>query len=564
VAEHSIFICYRREDSIAYAGRLSDHLGAHFGTHRVFMDLDAIKPGDDFIAVLERRVAKCEALIAVIGKGWIDSRDDEGRRRLDDPEDYVRREIAAALDRRVRVIPALVGGARMPRSNELPSEIGSLARRNAIEITDSAFASSVARLIDTLEAVFKDDSGKRYDSEAIPAILKQPLPAPEVPTPTVVRPPSPIAEKPAAVPEQPVAAKPATGPTHALDRRVLAGAAVLLLVGIAAVAFLARGRESSPPATNPVATTASASNPARSAPVGADTTNNTPDATASGQFPLPLASGIHVGTVADVDTGGAVGGATVRVENGGVQTLTSGRQGEFHFTRQPGTPNEARIHISAPGYMARTETVDLSVANRHLFQLRRQETARVDPTPPPAPPPSNVAPATRSVAATPPMRVGGNIKAPVKTRNVAPLYPAAAQATGVQGVVIIELTIGPKGTVREARVLRSIPMLDQAALDAVRQWEYTPTLLNGIPVPVVMTVTVQFRLVDPRKEAINKYVSGLEASNNVGAATDLLNRVFHVHPGGFTGAVVFSTLRARIEKATDAELAEVLKAINPQ
>ena len=74
------------------------------------------------------------------------------------------------------------------------------------------------------------------------------------------------------------------------------------------------------------------------------------------------------------------------------------------------------------------------------------------------------------------------------------MYPAIAQSARVQGVVIIEATIGPDGAVQDAKVLRSIPLLDAAALDAVKQWEFTPTLLNGVPVPVIMTVTVNFTL----------------------------------------------------------------------
>jgi protein TonB len=92
------------------------------------------------------------------------------------------------------------------------------------------------------------------------------------------------------------------------------------------------------------------------------------------------------------------------------------------------------------------------------------------------------------------VRVGGNIKAPTKIKDVRPVYPAIAQSARVQGVVIIEATIGPNGRVVDAKVLRSIPLLDAAALDAVRQWEFTPTLLNGVPVPVIMTVTVNFTL----------------------------------------------------------------------
>ena len=102
--------------------------------------------------------------------------------------------------------------------------------------------------------------------------------------------------------------------------------------------------------------------------------------------------------------------------------------------------------------------------------------------PPPPPPPQA------------PVRVGGNIRPPQKIKDLRPVYPSIAQSARVQGVVIIEATIGPDGKVKDARILRSIPLLDQAALDAVRQWEFTPTLLNGVPVPVIMTVTVNFTL----------------------------------------------------------------------
>ncbi len=93
-----------------------------------------------------------------------------------------------------------------------------------------------------------------------------------------------------------------------------------------------------------------------------------------------------------------------------------------------------------------------------------------------------------------PLVVGGNIKPPARTKYVAPQYPDIARNAKVQGVVILEAVIGADGKVEQARVLRSQPLLDEAALAAVRAWEYTPTLLNGRPTPVIMTVTVQFRL----------------------------------------------------------------------
>ena len=92
------------------------------------------------------------------------------------------------------------------------------------------------------------------------------------------------------------------------------------------------------------------------------------------------------------------------------------------------------------------------------------------------------------------VRVGGQIKEPRKLKNVAPVYPDIAKQARLQGVVILECTISPQGKVTDWKILRGIPLLDAAAIDAVKQWVYTPTLLNGVPVPVIMTVTVNFRL----------------------------------------------------------------------
>ena len=90
------------------------------------------------------------------------------------------------------------------------------------------------------------------------------------------------------------------------------------------------------------------------------------------------------------------------------------------------------------------------------------------------------------------VRVGGNIKEPRKIKHVAPIYPDIARQARIQGIVILECTISPQGRVTNVKVLRGIPLLDQSAVSAVKQWVYTPTLLNGVPVPVIMTVTVNF------------------------------------------------------------------------
>lgn len=147
-----IFINYRREDSRADAGRLFDWLSGHFGKDRVFMDIaGSIEPGMDFDEVIERAVTSCEALIVVIGKQWLTTTDSAGRRRLDNPNDYVRLEIAKALQRNIRVIPVLVQEATMPTAEELPEDLVRLAKRQALEISDSRWDYDTEQLVKVLD-----------------------------------------------------------------------------------------------------------------------------------------------------------------------------------------------------------------------------------------------------------------------------------------------------------------------------------------------------------------------------------------------------------------------------
>ena len=152
-----IFLSYRREDSSGYAGRLYDRLRNHFGSEQVFMDVNTIEPGADFVRTIEGTVGSCDVLVALLGKEWLSSKDQDGRRRLDDPNDFVRLEIATALERRILVIPALVGGARIPATQELPGALAGLVRRQALEISDSRFHEDANRLISTLE---KEEFGR--------------------------------------------------------------------------------------------------------------------------------------------------------------------------------------------------------------------------------------------------------------------------------------------------------------------------------------------------------------------------------------------------------------------
>jgi hypothetical protein len=148
-----IFISYRRDDSAASAGRIYDRLNDHFASSEIFMDVDTLAPGIDFVEAIEESVSSCDALIAVIGRQWLVLADEEGNRRMDNPDDFVRIEIRTALERGVRVIPVLVDGASMPRARDLPDDLKLLVRRNALEVRHTSFNADCGRLIAALEQV---------------------------------------------------------------------------------------------------------------------------------------------------------------------------------------------------------------------------------------------------------------------------------------------------------------------------------------------------------------------------------------------------------------------------
>lgn len=161
-----IFISYRREDSAPYAGRVCDHLRRTFPSTSVFMDIDAVALGADFVNAIDSNLSQSAVVLAVIGPQWESVRDLTGRRRIENPEDYVARELSAALQRQTNVIPLLVGGAKMPATTNLPSQLADLTRRNAIEISDVRFAADAERLckaISHLLGIQQDDQHLRVE-----------------------------------------------------------------------------------------------------------------------------------------------------------------------------------------------------------------------------------------------------------------------------------------------------------------------------------------------------------------------------------------------------------------
>ncbi len=208
----AIFISYRRDDSEGEAGRLFDDLTRAFGENSIFMDVTGINPGLDFRKAIDDNVASCGVLLAVIGPTWATITGSAGERRLDDPDDFVRLEIASALARDIAVIPVLVHDAKMPHPDQLPDNLKDLAYRNSVEITHARWNSDVQLLIEALGQYVAASS--RTSTEPVHATVAVQLPPANAP-----------AHEPA--------------PARASKPPLILGIAVAAVLAIAVIAFFA-------------------------------------------------------------------------------------------------------------------------------------------------------------------------------------------------------------------------------------------------------------------------------------------------------------------------------------
>jgi hypothetical protein len=174
----SIFISYRRDDAAGEAGRLCDHLTRRFGSHAVFMDIDTIMPGTDFVVELDRALKSTAVVIVVIGRKWLTVTNPDGSRRIDESTDFVRREIETAFQRGTRVIPLLVQGAAMPSVADLPAALAPLATRQASAIQHEEFSADAQRLADAIAPLIEGSTpwwgtwrGRALIGGALAAIL---------------------------------------------------------------------------------------------------------------------------------------------------------------------------------------------------------------------------------------------------------------------------------------------------------------------------------------------------------------------------------------------------------
>lgn len=161
-----MFISYRRDDAAPWAGRLHMALEKHFRRDQIFMDVDSIRPGLDFARVLDAEVANCDVMLVVIGRAWVDAADAAGRRRLDDPADFVRLEVESAQRRDIRVVPVLVDGATLPKAEDLPEGMRALVRRQAWPLSHARFGAEseglIAELARTVAPVGSASAGRGW------------------------------------------------------------------------------------------------------------------------------------------------------------------------------------------------------------------------------------------------------------------------------------------------------------------------------------------------------------------------------------------------------------------
>jgi hypothetical protein len=165
VAPGRIFVSYRRVEAAYPASWLYEHLVARFGRDQVFKDVDSIDLGDDFAEAITTAVGTCAALLALIGPQWLTVADEAGNRRLDDPDDFVRLEIEAALERRVRAIPILLDNATLPTAEQLPPSLGKLVGRQALQLSADRFEFDTGRLLRVLDKTVAEARATREAKE---------------------------------------------------------------------------------------------------------------------------------------------------------------------------------------------------------------------------------------------------------------------------------------------------------------------------------------------------------------------------------------------------------------
>ena len=449
-----------------------DDLVTHFGEQKVFMDVAGIEAGRDFRKAIEESVANCGVLLVIIGPSWLAAKNEAGVRRLDDPGDFVREEVTAALRRDIPVIPVLVRGAEMPRVEQLPETLTDLAYRNCVELTHARWRSDVQLLIEPLRrliGISGEIKARSASGEANVADYARPS-SQELASP-------PHAE-------------------HTTASRFDS-------------ATLQRIRRELAPHIGPIAELVVA----RAAPL----CNSTED------LFLKVAEEIESPQEREdflrKMNSPSLLGSTTPVKLEGQSPVSQSPQKPTH--RADVDP----VHAAPPRSSARSMNsipvmivagvlvlaLAFAAAKRKQAPGAPASSATSSGSPQegskPASAPESVHPTDQSPAgsdtpaASPDRGTGSDrvslsaeIAQSLLVTKIVPSYPRLAREARVQGEVVLDVDISKEGTIERLRTRTGHPMLIPAAIDAVKQWRYKPYLLNGEPVPVQTQVTVNFSL----------------------------------------------------------------------
>lgn len=472
----AIFVSYRRNDSQGEAGRLFDDLVTHFGEQKVFMDVAGIEAGRDFRKAIEESVANCGVLLVIIGPSWLAAKNEAGVRRLDDPADFVREEVAAALRRDIPVIPVLVRGAEMPRVEQLPETLTDLAYRNSVELTHARWRSDVQLLIEPLRrliGISGEIKARSASGEAIVADHAPPL-SPE------------LASSPNA--EQRTASR-FDAATLQRIRRELA-----LHIGPIAELVVARA---APLCNSTEDLFLKVAEEIESPPEREDFLRkmNSPSLL-GGTMPVKLEDQSPVSQSpqkpahrADVDP---VHAAPPRLSARSMSSIpVMIVAGVLVLVLVLALAFAAAKRRQAPGAPASSATSTGSP----------QEGSKPASAPESVHPTDQSPPGSDTPAASPDRGTGSDrvslpaeIAQSLLVTKVVPTYPPLARQARVQGEVVLDVDISKEGTIEGLRTQTGHPMLIPAAIDAVKHWRYKPYLRNGEPVPVQTQVTVNFSL----------------------------------------------------------------------
>lgn len=467
----AIFVSYRRSDSQGEAGRLFDDLVSHFGEQKVFMDVAGIEAGRDFRKAIEESVANCGVLLVLIGPTWVSARNESGVRRLDDPADFVREEVAAALRRDIPVIPVLIRGAEMPRAEQLPDGLKDLAYRNCVELTHARWKSDVQLLVEPLRRLIGSSSELKPAArsrgegaiDSLPSATRNDGTTTSFEAATLQR-----IGKELAIDIGPIA--------EVVVRRAAttSDSAETLCLKVAEEIESPQDREKF---LRRVATALSTQIPdAAEIPKGipaspiapAAQTIQVPEA-APNQPPTPMRPRRSVAVLIAV---AAILLAVVAAVF--IRKRSSERDGSSPAVVSSPDPTKPDGPAAA---VSRPVAATTSSGNPEELEANRTDTN-----------PTNEGPRR--------VRLAAQVAHELLSNEITPVYPALARQAHVQGLVVLDVDVSKEGAVESLRTVSGHPMLIPAAIDAVKQWRYKPYLLNGMPVSVETTVTVSFSLLN--------------------------------------------------------------------